>query len=371
MKKLQGQRVVVQIDSWPVNSTYPQGHIVKSLGKIGDLETEIDSILVENNIEVTPFSEGILNELPGIETVHDWRPDSAESTGRKDLRDILIMSIDPKGCEDVDDAISIRRLPNGGPIELGVHIADVTHFVPVDSLTDLEARKRATTVYLADRRYDMLPRVLSAHLCSLLGSVERYAMSVLWELHPTTFKVKKVWYGKTIIKSSYKLCYEDAQDIIDGKSSNEMKEKIQELSNLSKADLKDKFEELKTTLELLTEVTSQWQHNRESAGALNLESTEVQFEFKESSLDGMKPKAHLAIHETVAECMIMANHWVARKISQEFPLFSLLRLHPAPKQENFEQLINCAKSKGMTFFVIFKPKNSYFSYRIINGFPRI
>ena len=90
--------------------------------------------------------------MPGIETVDDWRPGSPAETGRKDLRDILIMSIDPKGCEDVDDAISIRRLASNGNIELGVHIADVTHFVPVNSLTDLEARKRATTVYLADRR---------------------------------------------------------------------------------------------------------------------------------------------------------------------------------------------------------------------------
>ena len=91
------------------------------------------------------------------------------------MRDVLVMSIDPIGCEDVDDALSVRKLENGN-LEVGVHIADVTHFVPVNSLTDQEARKRATTVYLADRRYDMLPPVLSSQLCSLLGSVERYEL---------------------------------------------------------------------------------------------------------------------------------------------------------------------------------------------------
>ena len=91
------------------------------------------------------------------------------------MRDVLVMSFDPTGCEDVDDALSVRKLENGN-LEVGVHIADVTHFVPVNSLTDQEARKRATTVYLADRRYDMLPPVLSSQLCSLLGSVERYEL---------------------------------------------------------------------------------------------------------------------------------------------------------------------------------------------------
>merc|ERR1719154_537451 len=162
-KSLQGHRILVRIDAWPVNSQYPQGHFVKVMGKIGDLETEIDTILVENDIEITTFSQGILNELPSYESSKTWLPDPEEVAKRKDLRKTLVMSIDPIGCEDVDDALSVKKLDNGN-LEVGVHIADVTHFVPVNSLTDMEARKRATTVYLADRRYDMLPRVLSACL---------------------------------------------------------------------------------------------------------------------------------------------------------------------------------------------------------------
>ena len=162
----------VRIDAWPVSSQYPQGHFVSVVGKTGDLETEIDTILTENDITVSPFSQGILNELPPLSSCTSWQPDPEEVERRRDLRDVLVMSIDPIGCEDVDDALSVRKLENGN-LEVGVHIADVTHFVPVNSLTDQEARKRATTVYLADRRYDMLPPVLSSQLCSLLGSVER------------------------------------------------------------------------------------------------------------------------------------------------------------------------------------------------------
>jgi DIS3-like exonuclease 1 len=257
------------------------------------------------------------------------------------------MSIDPIGCEDVDDAISVRRLDNGN-LEVGVHIADVTHFVSPGSLTDLEARRRATTVYLADRRYDMLPPVLSAQLCSLLGGVERYAVSCIWELHPRTFAVKEVWYGRTVIKSSYKLCYEHAQDIINGKTALEMKEVVSELAGMQGEELSRKFGEVAEALELLSGVARAWQGARQREGALNLESTEVQFEFEERKVDSIRPKAHLEIHETVAECMIMANHWVARKIADTFPGQAILRLHPPPKKENFEQLLACAGSKGWT-----------------------
>ena len=129
----------------------------------------------------------------------------------------------------MDDTLSIRPLTNGN-VELGVHIADVTHFLRPGTLTDLEARRRATTVYLADRRYDMLPAVLSGDVCSLLGQVDRYAVSVLWELDPKSHEVISVWYGRTVIRSSFKLFYEAAQDVIDGvKTPREVQAAIPEL----------------------------------------------------------------------------------------------------------------------------------------------
>lgn len=245
----------------------------------------------------------------------------------------------------MDDTLSVRRLNNGN-LELGVHIADVTHFVKFNSLADLEARKRATTVYLADRRYDMLPSVLSSNICSLLGGVDRFAVSVLWELDPVTFKVISVWYGRTLIKSAYKLFYEAAQDIIDGRGAEEMKQVIPELSNFSGQGLQKRFRVLKDNLLLLSKIAKTIQDDREREGALRLESSEVQFEFEATDLNDIKPKQHLAVHETVAECMIFANHWVAKKIAKVFPHQSLLRRHPPPKKENFEELKKCAGSKG-------------------------
>ena len=129
----------------------------------------------------------------------------------------------------MDDTLSIRPLTNGN-VELGVHIADVTHFLRPGTLTDLEARRRATTVYLADRRYDMLPAVLSGDVCSLLGQVDRYAVSVLWELDPKSHEVISVWYGRTVVRSSFKLFYEAAQDVIEGaKTPREVQAAIPEL----------------------------------------------------------------------------------------------------------------------------------------------
>ncbi|XP_023076567.1 DIS3-like exonuclease 1 isoform X3 [Piliocolobus tephrosceles] len=170
---LQDFRVVVRIDSWESTSVYPNGHFVRVLGRIGDLEGEIATILVENSISVIPFSEAQMCEMPENTPENPWKVSREEEQKRKDLRKShLVFSIDPKGCEDVDDTLSIRTLNNGN-LELGVHIADVTHFVAPNSYIDIEARTRATTYYLADRRYDMLPSVLSADLCSLLGGVDR------------------------------------------------------------------------------------------------------------------------------------------------------------------------------------------------------
>nr|XP_035943036.1 DIS3-like exonuclease 1 isoform X5 [Halichoerus grypus] len=170
---LQDFRVVVRIDSWESTSVYPNGHFVRVLGRIGDLEGEIATILVENSISVVPFSEAQMCEMPVNTPGNPWKVSPEEERERKDLREThLVFSIDPKGCEDVDDTLSVRTLTNGN-LELGVHIADVTHFVPPNSYIDIEARTRATTYYLADRRYDMLPSILSADLCSLLGGVDR------------------------------------------------------------------------------------------------------------------------------------------------------------------------------------------------------
>ncbi|XP_022315246.2 DIS3-like exonuclease 1 [Crassostrea virginica] len=346
VEKLKNQRIVVRIDSWEIDSQYPNGHFVKTLGPIEDLEAEIAAILLENTIHVGAFSEAQMKELPVDTPENPWCIEEAELSRRKDLRSShLIFSIDPKGCEDVDDTLSVRQLDNGN-LELGVHIADVTHFVKPGSLTDIEAKSRSTTVYLADRRYDMLPGILSANLCSLISGVDRYAMSVIWELDKN-FEVVNVWYGKTIIRSTYKLFYEMAQAMHDGISMTEIIKNVPELQKLPEKDAEKRVEELRSSVTLLMRIARHLKARRVSGGALELESVEVQVQLNETkSIEDLTPKDHLEIHDTIAECMIFANHWVALKIADVFPNQALLRHHPLPKTEQFENLKNCAKSRG-------------------------
>uniref|UniRef100_A0A8C0TV36 DIS3-like exonuclease 1 n=2 Tax=Canis lupus familiaris TaxID=9615 RepID=A0A8C0TV36_CANLF len=345
---LQDFRVVVRIDSWESTSVYPNGHFVRVLGRIGDLEGEIATILVENSISVVPFSEAQMCEMPVNTPGNPWKVSPEEERERKDLREThLVFSIDPKGCEDVDDTLSVRTLANGS-LELGVHIADVTHFVPPSSYIDTEARTRATTYYLADRRYDMLPSILSADLCSLLGGVDRYAVSVIWELDRTSYEIKNVWFGRTIIRSAYKLFYEAAQELLDGNVT--VVEDIPELKNLDTKSRQAKLEELVWALGKLTDIARHIRAKRDRCGALELEGVEVRVQLDEKkNIHDLIPKQPLEVHETVAECMILANHWVARKIWESFPHQALLRQHPPPHQEFFSELRECAKAKG--FFI--------------------
>ncbi|KAM9713552.1 DIS3-like exonuclease 1 isoform 2-T2 [Dama dama] len=345
---LQDFRVVVRIDSWESTSMYPNGHFVRVLGRIGDLEGEIATILVENSISVVPFSEAQMCEMPVNTLENPWKVSSQEERERKDLRKThLVFSIDPSGCEDVDDTLSVRALDNGN-LELGVHIADVTHFVAPHSYIDIEARTRATTYYLADRRYDMLPTILSADVCSLLGGVDRYAVSVMWELDKTSYEIKKVWYGRTIIRSAYKLFYEAAQDLLDGNFS--IVKDIPEFKDLEERNRQAKLEELVWAIRKLTDIARHIRAKRDRCGALELEGVEVRIQLDEKkNIHDLIPKQPLEVHETVAECMILANHWVAKKIWESFPHQALLRRHPPPHQEFFSELRECAKAKG--FFI--------------------
>nr|XP_020441270.1 DIS3-like exonuclease 1 [Monopterus albus] len=342
---LQDHRVVVRIDSWESTSLYPNGHSVRVLGRTGELETEVQTILIENSIHVAPFSDAQLREMPVNSPEKPWRVDPAQVVQRRDLREShLVFSIDPQGCEDVDDTLSVRSLADRGLLELGVHIADVTHFVTEGSLTDLEARSRATTYYLADRRYDMLPAVLSADLCSLLGGVDRFAMSVMWELDAHTLAVNNVWYGRTLIRSSYQLHYELAQALLNGE-----KAEVPELAKIGSEEKDAKLAELTQALELLTHIARHLRAQRDRGGALELEGVEVRAQLdEEKNITALVPRQPLEVHETVAECMIYANHWVARKIQELFPHQALLRGHPPPRQEFFQQLVESATARGFT-----------------------
>jgi exosome complex exonuclease DIS3/RRP44 len=184
---LVNQRILVTIDSWPANSRYPEGHFIRSLGTVETRDAETEALLIEWDVIYRSFSENVLNCLPT--EGHNWIVPSILPENRRDFRDRIVCSIDPPGlilrdwltvgCQDIDDALHAKLLQNGN-YEIGVHIADVTHFVKPNTPMDEEAKLRGTTVYLVDKRIDMLPMMLGTDLCSLVSDKDRYAMSVIW-----------------------------------------------------------------------------------------------------------------------------------------------------------------------------------------------
>ncbi|KAE8152140.1 hypothetical protein BDV25DRAFT_76747 [Aspergillus avenaceus] len=329
--ELLGQRILVTIDAWDRDSRYPTGHFIRSLGELETKGAETEALLLEYDVQYKPFPKAVLDCLPS--EGHDWRvPATKEDVGwrgRRDLRDLLICSIDPPGCQDIDDALHARPLPNGN-FEVGVHIADVSHFVKPNNAMDLEASVRGTTVYLVDKRIDMLPHLLGTDLCSLKPYVERYAFSVLWEMTPNA-EVVSTDFTKSVIRSREAFSYEQAQKRIDDSSK------------------KDELTESMRTLLKFSKILRQ---KRMDAGALNLASPEVRIETDNDEvgdpLTDVKTKAMLATNSLVEEFMLHANITVAAKIYDTFSQTAMLRRHATPPPQNFEELSNqLAKKRDM------------------------
>eukprot|EP00494_Astrolonche_serrata_P032278 UN32547 len=209
------QRIVVSIDDWFEDSTYPQGHYVKRLGQIGNLEVETKVLLLEHDVPHEKWSEDVLRCLPP-----STKLDPDEVKRRVDLRKKNICSIDPPNCQDIDDALHCDRLENGN-FEVGVHIADVAFYVLPDTALDLEAKKRGTSVYLVDRRIDMLPQLLSTDLCSLRPGVDRFAFSCIWELDKDA-NIVDTRFHRSVIHNKHKFAYKEAQKRIDTKEPKDV-----------------------------------------------------------------------------------------------------------------------------------------------------
>ena len=323
---LMGKRILVTIDSWERDSRYPVGHFVRSLGELESKGAETEALLLEYDVQYRPFPKTVLDCLP--HEGHNWRvPESTDDPGwqgRKDLRDLLVCSIDPVGCQDIDDALHARPLPNGN-FEVGVHIADVSHFVKPGNAMDAEASIRGTTVYLVDKRIDMLPMLLGTDLCSLKPYVERYAFSTIWEITPSAEIVDTV-FTKSVIRSREAFSYEQAQLRIDDVSQNDP---------------------LTVSMRTLLKLSKLLRQKRMDAGALNLASPEVRIEAESETSDpiDVKTKALLATNSLVEEFMLLANTSVAAKIYDSFPQTALLRRHAPPPKTNFEELSTQLKVK--------------------------
>ena len=317
--ELLGKRLLVTIDSWDRESRYPVGHFVRSLGEVESKVAETEALLLEYDVQYRPFPVAVLECLPP--EGHGWRVPAATTdpawAGRRDLRDLLVCSIDPPGCQDIDDALHARPLPNGN-IEVGVHIADVSHFVRPDNAMDAEASGRGTTVYLVDKRIDMLPSLLGTDLCSLKPYVERYAFSAIWEM-TTEAHVASVAFSKSVIRSREAFSYELAQRRIDDGSRQD---------------------ELTRGMRLLLALSKKLRQRRMDAGALNLASPEVRIQTESETSDpvDVETKKMLDTNSLVEEFMLLANISVARRVHRQFPQTALLRRHPTPPSTSFDDL---------------------------------
>lgn len=329
VKELIGKRVLLVVDKWDRSSVHPSGHIIKEIGRAADKEAETEVILIENGIPTRKFSEAAMACLPD----ESWAVTEEHCKTRWDLRNLTICSVDPPGCTDIDDALHFRRISES-EVEVGVHIADVTAFVAHDSVLDREAAERGCTVYLVDRRIEMLPSLLSGNFCSLRGGEDRLAFSALIRLG-NDGNVRRVEFGRSVIRSRAALTYEAAQNRI-----NEGRPKLKKGLTID--------DEVTEGLIGLAEVAKTLREKRMRAGALILASPEVKFKISEAR-DEITDVAMYETRETnrmVEEFMLLANVVVGEKMLQHFPQCSILRRHPKPSEEMFEPLIRAANCAG-------------------------
>jgi len=352
--RIANKRLLVEIDSWPIDSLYPYGHYVKTIGDVGDLDTEIKCLLIEHKIDLSAFSAYALAGLPQVLGDGTFSLCETEINNRRDLRkSCRIFSVDPQGCQDIDDAMHAKVL-DSGDIEIGVHIADVTHFVKLHSALDREAAKRGTTFYLVDRRFDMLPSLLSSNLCSLHGNMDRYAVSVIWTLTPDLESVKSTWYGRTVIHNIQAMTYEQADNILHNKEPDDPKILPPPLTAGTPVD-RSLVKDLKNDLIILTELARKLRKRRETrGGAVDLSSgdrgSELKFILDENGRPTkVEPKKELEIHHTIAELMIMSNAFVAETIFKHYPDNSILRIHQKADLESFEELEKLLSLTGIHF----------------------
>uniref|UniRef100_A0A7S3CNJ9 RNB domain-containing protein n=1 Tax=Strombidium rassoulzadegani TaxID=1082188 RepID=A0A7S3CNJ9_9SPIT len=313
---LERKRLIVRFKAWEVNSPFPQCQFVKIIGEEGKIGTETNMILHEFNVDMRPFPQKVLDCLP--KEGRNWLISPEEEKKRWDLRHLNVCSVDPPGCKDIDDALHCIVLPNGN-YQIGVHIADVTHFVRSGTEIDREAARRCTTVYMVDRRTDMLPSLLTESLCSLVCHVDRCAFSVLFEIDSKTFRTIDVQFGKSIIRSRESLSYYKAQDMID-----------------DPADKSPLTEGLRGLLRVATVLRDRRNEN----GALTLSSPEVKFKLDNESQNptDVSEYKHVDAHYMIEEFMLLANIAVAEKIAKHFPSFAVLRRHPKPKEKEIQDL---------------------------------
>lgn len=315
------QKVVVAFQSWGSEDRNPIGKVVKILGKSGENETEIHSIMAEYGLPIE-FPEEVLAESKLIEE----RIDPEEIAKRRDFRDILTVTIDPEDAKDFDDALSFRFLDNSR-FEIGVHIADVSHFVRPRTKLEEEAYNRATSVYLVDRVVPMLPENLSNNICSLVPNKDRLTFGVVFEMD-LEGRLHNQWFGRTVIHSDKRFSYEEVQHILEAKEGLYSQE-----------------------LNIMNDIALALRKKRFQQGAINFETVEVKFKLDQNGKPlGVYPKVRKDAHKMIEEYMLLANKKVAEFVfnykNGKQKNLMVYRTHDAPDPEKLRSFSLFAKKLG-------------------------
>ncbi|MEA2092828.1 MAG: ribonuclease R [Patescibacteria group bacterium] len=296
------KKVLVKIEKWDDPKKNPEGKIVKVIGKKGVNDVELESIVLEKGLEID-FPSQVEKEAKNI------KKKGFDSNNRRDFRNDPVFTIDPEDAKDFDDALSVKDI-GGGFYEVGVHIADVSHYVKEGSKIDKEARKRAFSIYLVDRTIPMLPEVLSNNLCSLMPDKDRASFSAVFKMKENG-EVVDSWFGEGVICSKRRFSYKEAQDIIDNKNGEFYKE-----------------------LSILAKIAEQLKKKRVDEGALFIEEDELFFELDHDGKPvSLYRKEHFFTHNLIEEFMIIANKTVAEKFN------TLHRIHDNPDRKTISSLI--------------------------------
>ncbi|KKT86901.1 MAG: ribonuclease R [Microgenomates group bacterium GW2011_GWA1_Microgenomates_45_10] len=317
-----GDKVQVKIIEWPVPSKSPEGKVIRIIGRAGEHNAEMLGIVYESGFEVD-FPTEVEKEAQAWKEKYKGENKLKD---RKDFRETTTFTIDPADAKDFDDALSFKILPSGD-YEIGIHIADVSHFVMEKTELDREARKRGTSIYLVDRTIPMLPEVLSNDLCSLNANEPKYAFSAVFVMDKET-RIKKRWFGKTLIESDKRFTYEEAQEILD-KGAGIFVEELKILNTLAKKLREERFKK----------------------GAIDFETEEVKFELDELG----KPirvyrKERKDTHKLIEEFMLLANREVATQMhaanGKNSRAAFVYRIHDAPDREKIVNLATFVKALG-------------------------
>lgn len=315
-----GWKVSVRVEHWNKGESLPFGKIIDVLGSPGENETEMHSILAEFGLpyRFEPELEKAAEKISDKIKVKDIKE-------RRDFRDTFTFTIDPEDAKDFDDALSFKPLENGN-FEVGVHIADVSHYVTPGSDIDREARDRGTSVYLADRTVPMLPEKLCNRLCSLRPNEEKLCFSAVFEITPRA-AIRKKWFGRTVIKSNFRLTYEQAQDIIEGIAENP-------------------DAELQTAITVLNKLAGILKGKRRKAGAIDFSRPEMKVLCDETGRPiDVYQKISKEANWLIEEFMLLANRSVAEFVDATGKTF-VYRVHDVPNPEKLESLRHFAKSLG-------------------------